>query len=283
MNAGRTPDFVIAGTQKAGTTWLEHHLAGHPGVFTPRRQIHFFDRHFDRGHAWYASWFRGAEPGKICGEKTTEYFDIPTAEDFARRVAGAYPELKVIVVLREPVGRALSALQHMVNAGLERLRPDLERLLFEDMSRPPECSFRYIERGFYARQLDALTRHIPPERLLVLIFEEDIVASPARGLDRACRFLEIEPVEPADLGLPINKVRLSAAGAALAYRLHHVPYARSVVRRLDKLLGLPQWKPRFRAETVERLREIYREPNEALFERLGRRIPSWTQPAEHGA
>ena len=41
------PDFIGIGAQKAGTTWLHRNVQAHPGVFMPRKEVHYFDRKMD--------------------------------------------------------------------------------------------------------------------------------------------------------------------------------------------------------------------------------------------
>ena len=269
------PHFAIAGTQKGGTTWLEHQLAQHPGVFTPRRQLHFFDVNYGRGLDWYRAQFAKAAPGQILGEKTTEYFDTEHGDLVPRRIAESLPGLKTIVILRNPVRRATSALQHKVNSGLEPLPRDPNEILFADMDRPPERRWRYVERGFYDRQLDAFYRHLDPADVLVLIFEEDIVADPESCWARVCDFIGVDHVPARTLGQPVNRVRLSPAAIHLSRLFFNVPYARGAIRRADGFLGLTPWQPRFSEATLARLRTLYAPHNEALFEMLRRRIPAW--------
>ncbi len=37
------PDFIGIGAQKAGTTWLYRNLRNHPGIWIPRKEVHYFD------------------------------------------------------------------------------------------------------------------------------------------------------------------------------------------------------------------------------------------------
>lgn len=276
MSGPSLPHFLIAGTQKGGTTWLEHQLAGRGDVFTPRRQLHFFDRHFDKGVDWYAAQFTGAGPDQVRGEKTTEYLDTIHDQTVAERIARTLPEGRVIVILRDPVKRATSALQHMVNSGLEALPADPDALLFADMERPAGQGWRYIERGFYARQLEALYAHVPRDRVLVLIFEDDIITDPQSCWARVCDFLGLAPAPPRDdLDQAVNVLRLSAPAIRLSRLFYSVPYARGLIRRLDRMLGLTPWRPRFSDATLQRLRTLYAPHNQALFEMLGRPVPAW--------
>jgi hypothetical protein len=165
----------------------------------------------------------------------------------------------------------------MVVSGLDPLPENPDALLFADRERPPEKSYRYIERGFYARQLEAFYRHIPPERLLVLIFEEDILANPEDGMRRTFAFLHVDPEAVQIDTRPVNARRLSRPGVRLMHMFRSVPYARSLIWRLDICSPFTRWKPTFSDETKLALREIFTPENEMLYEMLDRRIPEWDE------
>lgn len=272
---GELPDFLIVGTQKGGTTWLEHQLGRHGQVFTPGRQLHFFDRHFDKGTEWYRAQFAGATDGQTVGEKTTEYFDTLNGDRTAERIAQTLSDARLIVILRDPVDRALSALRHMVNSGLEPMPSDPSAALFGDADKPEDQRWRYVERGFYARQLETLYAHVDRERVLVLILEDDIRGAPDACWARVCDFLGIDHLPAQGLDEAVNMLRLSALSIRLSKLLYAVPYARGAIRRIDGALGLRPWKPVFAADTRARLADIYRPHNQALFALLGREIPAW--------
>ena len=78
------PNFLVIGAQRAGTTLLHRLLATHPEVYVPfqRKELHYFDRYFERGDAWYAGYFP-AEPATrrylAVGEVTPDYLAHPQA------------------------------------------------------------------------------------------------------------------------------------------------------------------------------------------------------------
>jgi hypothetical protein len=103
------PDFLVIGAQKAGTTWLHRNLQAHPGIWMPKREVHYFDRKikddsFDDG--WYASLFEPAEEGKTVGEYTPSYSVID--RDMVARVHELMPEAKIVLMMRNPIERAWS-------------------------------------------------------------------------------------------------------------------------------------------------------------------------------
>lgn len=106
--AERRPDALLIGAPKSGTTSLMKYLNVHPGIWChPRKELHFFNNHFHWGTQWYAAQFPKREEigGRLRLEATPDYLqglDVPA------RVRAALPGVKLIVVLREPLARALS-------------------------------------------------------------------------------------------------------------------------------------------------------------------------------
>ncbi len=113
---GSTPDFLVIGVQKSGTTSFYKYLCQHPQIFgCTLKEPGFFNYHFDRGWRWYRSNFpiRGPFKNKsLCipanshvFEATASYFFSPQAVE---RIKHHLPGCKFIVLLRNPTGRTLS-------------------------------------------------------------------------------------------------------------------------------------------------------------------------------
>lgn len=271
------PDFIIIGTQKGGTTWLRHHLRHHPEVFVPIDEAQFFNkRHrFAKGTDWYESLFRDAEPNQVVGDKTPDYL-WTTSNGAKQHVAGsheriydAYPDTKLVVTLRNPVNRAVSALNHFIRRGHVSPLHGIDALLFGDKQSEVEGR-GIIERGFYFRQLEAYLRLFDRDQILVLILEEDIFRSPRETLRRLYRFLGIEEdVKKTELDRKQGDHYLSLPGLLLQYYL----LPKAVVQLLDR--PLPSIKLHPSPDTVLRLYDLYEEKNKKLFDLLGRRPSSW--------
>ncbi|ADO71923.1 sulfotransferase domain-containing protein [Stigmatella aurantiaca] len=111
------PSFILIGPPKSGSTSLWYSLSAHPGVAV-REHIHckepsFFwrDDLYARGIAFYLRNFPEDDgSGRVTFECTQNYFSSP---DACRRIHEAYPDMKLIVVLREPVARAYSLYTHL--------------------------------------------------------------------------------------------------------------------------------------------------------------------------
>lgn len=207
--------FVIGGVQKGGTTALARYLSRHPGIVLPRsKEAHVFDApdFDDRGSAadvdgLYAPHFRDdATPGVLHGDATPIYMFHPV---FVARIARYNPAMRWILVLRDPVDRAISQYYMERGRGDETL-PLALALLAErrrlkghgsDFShRSPLRHHSYLARGDYATQLDTLRGHFPDPQILVLQ-SGALRADPAACVGRALAFLGL-PAMPGPQAYP---------------------------------------------------------------------------------
>jgi hypothetical protein len=186
------PDFVGIGVQKAGTTWWYYVVCAHPAVYSRgdiHKERHFFGRYATRRFgpaecSLYHDWFP-RPAGRLTGEWTPDYIHLPWVPALLSRAA---PRARLLVLLRDPVERFRS--------GLDHYRRDRGRLtvdVYQDA----------IARGFYD---DALTRwlsYFPPEQILVLQYER-CVADPAGQLARTYPFLGLEQFTPDWIGNRVN-------------------------------------------------------------------------------
>lgn len=192
-------NFVIGGTQKGGTSALDSFLRQHPQICMPndRKEVHFFDREeMFRGkqpdYAKYHSHFRPEPNHRVIGEASPIYMYWNNAPS---RIWSYNPEMKWILILRDPVERAYSAWN------MERQRGSESLSFAEAVSREPErCRealplqhrvFSYIDRGFYAAQLRRLFDTFGAEKCLVLL-NEDLQRDHQATLRKIFRFLEVD-------------------------------------------------------------------------------------------
>ena len=210
------PDFLIIGTQRGGTTSLFHYLEAHPSVTAAvNKDLHFFDRKYRKGLAWYRGHFpTGIEryaartihsSALLTGEASPSYLFHPHAP---RRVKQALPNAKLIVMLRDPVSRAYSQYHHAVELGHEtlsfedaigneeeRTAGELEKILRDERYYSEAFKHRsYLSKGMYVEQLQAWMSLFPAEQFLVLK-SEDFYADPATAFKQVLTFLNLPPIE----------------------------------------------------------------------------------------
>jgi len=201
------PEFVILGAQKAGTTTLYTQLSKHPAVMPAlRKEVHYFDAP-PRSIEWYRAFFprrravdarERAVGGAVTGEATPFYLFHPGAP---ARLRAAVPHARLVVVLRDPVERAVSGYHHAVRMSHETrpidlaLDPENAEVLPDGLPwyDDPACPARlrgHLARGRYAEQLERWFEALPREQVLVLETHEL-----ARGvaLGKTLDFLGIPP------------------------------------------------------------------------------------------
>ena len=192
------------GVQKGGTTTLHHLLQAHPEVFLPAsKEVHFFSKHYAEGPQWYLEQFAAAGDCRCRAEITPYYVFHP---EVPARVQALLPEVRLILLLRDPVERALSQLFHSRRLGFETLDPEqaiaaeLERLEGAEavLARPDGVhrshqEHSYLSRSRYEQQLGRWLRHFERERLL-LLRSEDLFRAPEQVWKQLQSFLQITPI-----------------------------------------------------------------------------------------
>lgn len=247
------PSFVVIGAQKAGTTSLFRYLAGHPAVIPPRlKEIHFFDLHWARGLPWYRAHFPltifGGAP--LTGEASPYYLFHPRVPE---RMARVLPDARILVLLRNPVDRAISHYHWEVRYGNERLsfRDAIEReerFLQRETDRLCEedgyNSFlhqhgSYLARGRYAEQLQRWLHHFRRDQILVLK-AEDFFRRTREVMVTVRAFLELPEGGPE--AYPIHG-RGRSSGGRNVDRKELTRYFRPHNEALEGLLGmnLSEW------------------------------------------
>lgn len=186
--------FIIAGVQKGGTTALFDYLGDEPGLsLSQTKEVHFFDdesRDWDQPdyrayHAHFASW-----DGCLRGEATPIYIYWPNSLE---RIRAYNPDVRLIVILRDPVERAWSNWRMEYARGAET-RPFAwcirqgRRRLFDTVPWGFHRVFSYVERGFYGEQFTRLYALFPRDQVLVLR-SDDLRHDAARVLARTRGFL----------------------------------------------------------------------------------------------
>jgi len=273
------PNFLVIGAQKCGTSWLLEMLRQHPDVFTPsRKELDFFNRpsNYNRGIEWYQNQFAGYQGEKAIGEFTPNYLWVSSSDEKelpSGRIWNAhelvhkhYPDMKLIVSLRDPVQRAISGYHHFIRS--RRIAPS---------SRIVKVGHQYgiIDMGFYHSQLREWFKLFTPDQFLILIFENDIVHNPEHTMRRVYRFLKVdEQFKPANA----EKKYHARPGYFYHYLRYYFPkFTRKLASHAPSLTTVLQKidfpKIKVTDEEIEELAGIYADENRRLETLLGHSLP----------
>lgn len=155
-------DFIIMGTQKGGTVAAGHNLCAHPDVWINPHELHYFDSGYLN---WDLDWYFGrvgVGKASVVGERTPNYI---ARLDAQRRIRASLPNVKMIVLLRNPIYRAFSQWRMETRKQIHDL-PFLKR-----WRRKVAPVLSMAERGHYADQLKNLFNLFPREQVHIAISE----------------------------------------------------------------------------------------------------------------
>jgi len=206
------PNFILFGVQRSGTTSLYNYLIQHPYIVSSiTKEIGFFEANYFRGINWYKSHFpttchkyflkQKRKHEIITGEATPSYINHPKAPE---RIFSMIPNIKLILLLRNPVDRAYSHYFQSVKLGrenlsfekaidieAERLQGEEKKMLTnEDYYSLAYHNFAYLSSGIYIKQLKNW-KNIFSEEQLTIIKSEDLFSNPSSVLKQTFDFLNL--------------------------------------------------------------------------------------------
>lgn len=198
-------NFLVAGTQKGGTSALTRYLRAHPQVCMARqKEVHFFDREYfwpvkKLNYFYYHSYFAPEDGHLSIGESTPIYMYWM---DSPRRIWEYNPGMKLIIILRNPIERAYS----QWNMEREKNKDNLNfwQAIQQESERGKGALpyqhrvFSYIDRGFYTEQLRRIWQFFPKDQTLILK-NEQLRNDPESTLQAITAFLGIAMVEDVEV------------------------------------------------------------------------------------
>ena len=108
----KRPDFLIIGTMKGGTTQLYNFITLHPDIVKAKsKEIHYFTLYYQKGDEWYLNHFPQTA-NKLTGEASPTYFHCAETSTIPSMIKRINPKIKIILIVRDPVERAVSQYNH---------------------------------------------------------------------------------------------------------------------------------------------------------------------------
>lgn len=251
----RIPDFLIIGAQKAGTTSMHKYLSMHPQiVMSKKKELHYFDSFLNDNNDSLRK-YKNNFPlrlqigqKKIAGETTPYYLFHPHVP---KRVKKSIPDVKLIVLLRNPVERAFSLYNAHINSGVEKIQSFKEAIDIEDqrINNDKELLhenkfhvakdykfFSYLARGRYFEQIENWFKYFD-ENQFIFIESSSFFKNIDQSLKQVFSFLNVKNIE-----LDLTNIKAVNKG--------------SYTNALDN-------------DIKNALLEYFREPNQKLYELIG--------------
>ena len=196
------PNLLIVGAAKSGTTSLHNYLNQHPSVFMcSQKEPHYLinneigEQRIPKGVLNiedYKFLFKGASAMKYRGESSVMYLSFP---EFAIKNINKYlsKDVKIIIMLRNPVERAYSGYQHVKRYNL------MESLSFEKALDQSENRYqnisnmtpasRYLELGMYFEQVKIFIEEFDDVHVIIY---DDYKNDFNSEIDNVFKFLDLD-------------------------------------------------------------------------------------------
>ncbi len=243
IDPARMPNFLIIGAAKSGTTSLFRYLGQHPEVFASRvkepgffafegQQVEFRgpgDASRNRSAVTclreYQKLFESAGAAQARGEASVVYLYDGQA---AGRIRQYVPQMRLIVMLRNPIERAFSNYLHLVRDGREPFNSFATALDAEEQRIADRWQYlwHYRRLGCYAEQLQRYYDLFPADQIAVFTHDE-FCRQPQQVLERIFRFLDVDPTFQVDTTMKYN-----VAGRPRSQRVHNFLKQPSTAKRV---------------------------------------------------
>ena len=306
------PNFFIIGAAKAGTTSLYEYLKQHPDIyFSPVKEPNYFSTDIQVAHfsntykkntfldtekyfskknleplqltfvripEHYQRLFENVSSEKALGEASTSYLYSSVA---AENIKSYNSQAKILVILRNPIERAISHYQMALRYG--HTRQSFRQAIETDMNKSPKgwgISELYIELGLYYQQLKRYFDLFPAENIKVLLLD-DFKEDPQRTVKACQRFLGVKEITPSaneiynQAQIPrfkfFNKLITESGIKNLLKKL----LPGKVQEKLKDQLFSEGEKLDISKEDIEFLKTIYREDIEKTSKLINRDLSAW--------
>jgi len=249
------PDFLIIGAAKSGTTSLYSNLIKHPQIFSAmRKELDFFNQRYHYGNLLYRSFYPTIftkfyqnyikKNKMITGEASAGY--LPNLYT-ARRIHELIPEIKLIVILRNPVDRAYSGYNHNFHVGGETL--SFEVALNKERERTDEGEkkmlanekyysserfrYGYCYAGQYSVHLKNWFKLFSKKQFLILDFNQ-LKTEPQGLLNNVFEFLEASKFKVKNQSA-LNVTKYSKMNSVTREKLinYYKPYNQELFNLID--------------------------------------------------
>ena len=213
------PNFLVVGAAKSGTTSLYHYLKQHPDIYLNEevKESRFFtymdylgatlcagpgdadEARYPKTVEEYKKLF-SAENQQAIGEISPDYlyyheWVIPNI----KKVLG---DIKIIIILRNPVERAFSSYMHLIAAGRETL--DFSQALAQEEKRVKDrywFIWHYQQAGLYYKQVEDFLNNFTNVKIVLF---DDLIEKPATLYKDLCDFIGVQSTYIPDLSKKYN-------------------------------------------------------------------------------
>lgn len=198
-------------------------------------------------------------PDEITIEKSPRYFISSRTPE---RVYRMLPDTKVILILRDPVKRAISDYVHMKIRRQYFLDSNIESILWNNETGKFNSDAMFMQTGLYSVYLKNWLRYFPRDQIHI-VNGDNLIRDPGAELVKVQRFLNIEVL--------INRNDFVFQSIKRFYCLKNKPGLNAPTHKDIICLGPSKGRkhPEISLKTHLAMKKFYRRYNEELYKLIG--------------
>lgn len=264
MKNNNGPNFLIAGTQKSGSTYLDSLLREHKDIFLAQRTTNhsFFDDDeiYKNGTDWYLKLFCNANTNSLLGHTSVDCSFNPLS---IQRILKLNPEMKLIFILRHPINRSYSHYWHEIKMCREYL--SFKKAIQNENEKISKNHYNkrkipYLGRSRYKNQFDNLFRFISEDKVLIIPFES-FIKDELFFLNKIFDFLSVDKINSIDELLKSKSIRKNPSRLPPKYiqRISYLFNWSKITRFIFTLFLVEKQPPKIKEEDEKYLEQLLKE------------------------
>lgn len=291
----KKPDFLVVGAAKSGTTSLFNYLNQHPDIYIPKvKECRFFSQLPKDFNGMGAEFFPNSgitdekeyfglfeeHEEKVCGDISNDYlYYYEESIENIKKYLG--DEVKIIIILRNPIDRAYSNYIHAIRDNWEDLT--FEEAIIREPYRIKQhwgWPYHYVNVGFYFKQVKAYLEYFKNIKIYLYDDLKDI----NEFMCDMFRFLEVEPMRIENSkevfnasGRPKNQLIHKFVNNESRFKEAIKPLFRKILPRntLEVIKARNLKKVAIQPQTRFYLQGVYRDDITHLSKLIGRDLEGW--------
>ena len=283
------PNFMLVGAMRSGSTYIHRVLSEHPDIFLPpTKELHYFSRKCNSDINSvdlndYSKFFTEYNGQKLIGEMTPEYIYHAYVPSHLKHF---FPDLKILMTLRNPVDRAYSHYWWAVKGGhVEYLsfenafRQESERLAeFNAKADNKKVDqYAYFDKGMYLKQIQNYLKHFDLSQIHFVLLD-DIKQNPQEACDKICEFLGVKSFEVPNQSFKNHATipkydslfRKLSFFRNSEFQMKGRRFITKPIKAIQEAWPRTEKHPPMKPETRQMLSDYFKEANNELFQFLGR-------------
>ncbi|NPA68001.1 MAG: sulfotransferase domain-containing protein [Chlorobi bacterium] len=227
---------IIIGAGRSGTTTLYQYLEKHPGIcFSSIKEVHYFsvDELYERGEEYYHSFWKNCNENAL---KIAADTYLLISKKAPERIKKYNPEMKIIIILRNPEERAFSSYQYAINNGYTDKNISFTKAVndeeyhIKNSDITTQNNLCHIYQSKYFEHISYWSEFFPRNQILILK-TEDLKNNTEFLLKQLSDFLEISEFKITEK-ISANKSAKAKSEALQQFLLNRNTPARKFLRKI---------------------------------------------------